>query len=228
MVHRRELNGQEIVLGNQGDLWGNAMTWWDHETGSVWSQPLGEAILGPLKGESLELLPSTLTQWAAWRDSHPDTIALDGRGGTTGFDLSQMVVVAEFGGVATAYPFFEVRELGVVNDVVADTPIAVVIDPQDPQRWAVFSRLLDDGVVELAVVDGALIDLDSGTVFDPVRGRALDGPLSGQVMDILPAITAFPRDFFTFWPQGKLWRLEEGDPVLGASRRIDTGDLSSG
>lgn len=50
MVHRRSINDQVIVFGNQGALWGNAMTMFDHETGSVWSQPLGEAILGPARG----------------------------------------------------------------------------------------------------------------------------------------------------------------------------------
>ena len=151
MVHRRELNGEEIVLGNQGDLWGNAMTWWDHESGSVWSQPLGAAILGPLKGESLELLPSTLTQWEAWHAAHPNTVALEGGGGATGFDLSQMVAVTEFGGQATSYPFFEVRELGVVNDVVAGTPIAVV-----SRKWF---RIRNTYGVEVADAEDALLVL---------------------------------------------------------------------
>lgn len=52
MVHRRELDGAEIVFGNQGALYKDAMTWWDHDTGSVWSQPTGEAILGPRKAKS--------------------------------------------------------------------------------------------------------------------------------------------------------------------------------
>ena len=69
MVHRREVDGEPIVLGNHGALFGNAMTWYDHETGSVWSQPTGEAILGPLTGTKLELLPSTLTTWGDWRDA---------------------------------------------------------------------------------------------------------------------------------------------------------------
>jgi hypothetical protein len=63
MVHRRDIDGRGVVFGNQGDLYMNAMTWWDHDTSSVWSQPTGEAILGPLKGERLELVPSTLTEW---------------------------------------------------------------------------------------------------------------------------------------------------------------------
>ena len=63
MVHRRDIDGRGVVFGNQGDFYMNAMTWWDHDTSSVWSQPTGEAILGPLKGERLELVPSTLTEW---------------------------------------------------------------------------------------------------------------------------------------------------------------------
>ena len=71
MVHRRELGGEAIWFGNQGGLWGNAMTWFDHATGSVWSQPLGLAIAGPRRGQRLDLLPSLLTSWGAWREAYP-------------------------------------------------------------------------------------------------------------------------------------------------------------
>lgn len=91
MVHRRAVDGEVLVFGNQGHLWRNAMTWYDHDTGSVWSQPLGEAIMGPLTGERLELLPSTLTTWASWRSDHPDSLALDAPGAASGFDLETMV-----------------------------------------------------------------------------------------------------------------------------------------
>jgi hypothetical protein len=67
MVNRREVDGRTLVLGNQGDLFGNALTMWDHATGAMWSQPTGEADLGPLAAARLELLPSTLTDWATWR-----------------------------------------------------------------------------------------------------------------------------------------------------------------
>ncbi len=43
------VDGEEIIFGTQGALYRNAMTWWDHDTGSIWSQPLGEAIAGPHK-----------------------------------------------------------------------------------------------------------------------------------------------------------------------------------
>ena len=76
MVHRRSIEGQEIVFGVQGALWGNAMTFWDHDTGSIWSQPLGEAIAGPRKGQTLETLPVAFTTWGAWQEIHPDSLPL--------------------------------------------------------------------------------------------------------------------------------------------------------
>lgn len=205
MVHRRELDGTELVFGNQGALWGNAMTWWDHDTGSVWSQPLGEAIMGPRTGARLELLSSTLTRWGAWRTAHPDTLALDAPAGGSGFDLKRMMVVVELGGDVAAYPFPDLWDHGPVNDVVAGVQLAVVTDPADPQRWAVFSRRLDDRLVTLEVVDGRLRDVETGTEWDPVRGRAVAGPLEGDALDLLPGFTVFPSDYTTFWPDGRVW-----------------------
>lgn len=48
----------------------------DEATGSYWSQLLGRAICGPRTGEALELIPSTVTDWASWRERHPDTTVL--------------------------------------------------------------------------------------------------------------------------------------------------------
>ena len=206
MVHRRELNGEAIILGNQGALWGNAMTWWDHETESIWSQPLGEAIAGPLKGETLELLPVSLNDWSTWKAAYPDSLALDvDVGGPGGFDLQDMAIVIDFGTEAAAYPVPLLQARTLVNDVVAGVPVAIVTDPVEPDSWVVFSRVLDDQTVTLAVENGEIVDVETGTVWDPVIGRGISGPLAGEQLDVLPAFTSFPSDFFTFWPAGRLW-----------------------
>ena len=206
MVHRREIDGDELILGNQGALWGNAMTWWDHDTGSIWSQPIGEAILGPRKGAVLELLPSTLTTWEAWQVAHPETVALDVHAWATGgFHLEQMAVVVDLGTDSAAYRIPPLREVGVVNDVVAGIEIAAVIDPDDPERWAVFSRQLDDIVVELVMTAEGLRDTVSGTVFDPFLGVGRSGPLADEVLHRLPGFTSFPSDYATFFPDGRTW-----------------------
>lgn len=206
MVHRRELEGQTLVFGNHGALWGNAMTWWDHDTGSIWSQPLGEAIAGPRKGAKLEAFPVTFTTWGAWAESHPGTLALDAPAGSSGFALEELVIVVDFGTETTAYPVLDLQRAGVINDVVAGVEIAVVSDPADPQRWSVLSRRLDAEVVELQRVDDQIIDSRTGSVWDPVRGLALSGLLQGDVLNPLPGFTSFPDDFDTFWPEGRVWQ----------------------
>lgn len=206
MVHRREVNGEPIVLGNQGALWGNAMTWWDHGTGSVWSQPLGEAIAGPLKGERLELIPVGVYDWSTWRAEFPHTLALDiGVGGPGGYELDDMAIVVDFGSDTAAYPVLDLKAEVLVNDVVADVPIAVVSNPNEPDSWRVFSRTLDDRVVTLAVESGQIVDVETGSVWDPMIGRAISGALEGEQLDLLPGFTSFPKDYFTFWPDGRLW-----------------------
>ena len=202
MVHRRQIDDRELVLGNHGALWGNAMTWWDTETGSVWSQPVGEAILGPLTGERLELLPSALSTWADWKDSHPDTLALDVESGTDGFDLESMAIVVELGPESVAFPIPELRQVEVVNHVVNDVPVAVVLEP-DSDNWVVFSRQLDEEVIELELVDGVLGEVGGDRTFDRVRGLAIGE--TDQNLDPLPGFTSFPSDYTTFFPEGAFW-----------------------
>jgi hypothetical protein len=206
MVHRREVEGETLIFGVQGALWGNAMTWWDHGTGSVWSQPLGEAIAGPRKGQTVELLPSQFTTSSAWRALHPDTLALDVPAGPSGFDLGDLYIVVDFGAEARGYPVGDLWRNGVANDTVAGVEIAVVTDPSDPDRWAVFSRRIGDVVVELEVSEDRIVDRVTGTIFHPSLGFALDGELEGEILDKLPGLTSFPGDFGTFWPDGTVWQ----------------------
>lgn len=193
------------MFGNQGALWGNAMTWWDHGTGSVWSQPLGEAIVGPRKGDQLELRASTLTRWSTWHTDHPATLALEAPGGHSGFDVRSMAVVVDFGEEVGVYPFIELTEHGPANDVVADVPVAVVADPEREESWQVFHREVGGQTLTLLEREGQLVDEQTGTAWDPSTGLALDGPLQGEIMDILPGFTSFESDARTFWPQADFW-----------------------
>ena len=205
MVHRREIDGQEVVFGVHGALWGNAMTWWDHDTGSVWSQPIGEAIAGPRKGARVELLPSSLTTWGSWRAANPETLALDSPASRGGFALEDMVVVVDFVDDAAAYPITTLRQGVVANDVVAGAPVAVLVDPEDPDAWRVFSRRLDDQTITLLRDGPHIVDAETGSTWDPQLGVAQDGPLAGEVLDLLPGFTAVPSDVGTFWPSGRVW-----------------------
>lgn len=205
MVHRRQVDNETLIFGVHGALLGNAMTWWDHSTGSIWTQPTGEAIAGPRQGQRVDLLPSQFTSWGAWKESHPNTEALNVSAGPSSFDLTDFLVVVDFSTEATAYPIPSLRREGVVNDAVAGVPIAVVSDPADSTRWSVFSRTVGDRVLEFDMVNGMLVDRETGTSFTAARGLGIDGPLADEVLDHVAALTSFPDDYSTFWPDGTVW-----------------------
>ena len=205
MVHRRSIQGEEVVFGVQGALLGNAMTFWDHDTGSIWSQPTGEAIAGPRRGERLELLPVSFSTWSAWREAHPESLALDVPAGLTGFQLERLGIVLDLANDAVLFPYPDLTEVGVVNDIVGGLEVAVVLDPSNQNRWETFARRLDDRVITLVIEDGALIDRETRTTWDPVLGIGLSGRLAGETLGILPGFTIFPRDFDTFFPEGRVW-----------------------
>ncbi|MFC7229812.1 DUF3179 domain-containing protein [Salinirubellus salinus] len=76
IVAVREVRGEEATFGVSGLLWKLNLVMYDRETRSLWTQAEMVAINGELTGERLELVPSTLTKWGAWREEFPDTAVL--------------------------------------------------------------------------------------------------------------------------------------------------------
>lgn len=76
MVAVREVEGRETVFGVSGLLWKLNLVMYDQATRSLWSQAAVTAIWGDRTGDRLDILPSTLTKWGAWREEHPDTLVL--------------------------------------------------------------------------------------------------------------------------------------------------------
>ena len=76
VVYERELDGRVLLFGNTSALYESDMVMYDHETGSYWFQVLGEAIVGPLTGKRLTMLPSVTIPWGEWKRQHPGTRVL--------------------------------------------------------------------------------------------------------------------------------------------------------
>jgi hypothetical protein len=76
VVYSRELDDRTLVFGNTSALHESDLVMFDYQTGSYWFQVLGEAIVGPLTGKRLEMLPSVTVPWGEWRRLHPRTTVL--------------------------------------------------------------------------------------------------------------------------------------------------------
>jgi len=149
------VGGAPRRFGTSGLLYHSNKLMWDRETGSLWSQLSGEAVLGPAAKAraGLTARPSVVTRWAAWRARHPETTVLSldtghPRDYTAGQpyggyfmspqklfptpgsrqDLPQKERV--FGlyraGHAKAWSLAQLVQDGVRNDAVGDEPVVLV------------------------------------------------------------------------------------------------------
>lgn len=57
----------------------------DQQTGTIWQHATGEALVGPLAGERLEVVRGEQTVWSSWRCAHPGAlIAVEPAASATG------------------------------------------------------------------------------------------------------------------------------------------------
>jgi hypothetical protein len=80
---RPVVDGKLLDFGTSGRLFHSNLVMYDRQTGTYWSQASLEAIVGPLAGKRLELLPAQIVSWGDWRGAHPTGRVLSQ---DTGFD----------------------------------------------------------------------------------------------------------------------------------------------
>ncbi len=85
---RRVIAGKTTEFGVSGVLYNSDLVFYDRTTETLWDQIEAKAIVGPLTGEQLELVPVTMTRWSRWKTAHPDTVVLSQ---DTGFEKDYSV-----------------------------------------------------------------------------------------------------------------------------------------
>ena len=76
VVYDRRVGGRTLEFGVSGFLYRSNLMLFDRKTGSLWSQLLGGAVTGRMRGAKLRGLPFVQQTWAAWREEHPRTKVL--------------------------------------------------------------------------------------------------------------------------------------------------------
>ena len=234
VVYSRETDGQVLSFGVSGKLIRNSLVMYDRETGSLWSQFVGAAVLGRHAGAPLRPLASTFTDWSTWRDLHPDTLVLDqGRFpvtdaygayyrspqlGIVGVETSDGRLGAkdEMLGVRLddarkAYPFSSLARSPVVNDRLGETAVVVVFNLESIVaqvfRSTVDGRSLtfDPATERAPGVVLPMVDRETDTLWTGLTGEALSGPLAGARLEQLPSTPVFWFAWSDFYPQTEVW-----------------------
>ncbi len=237
-MYSRTLNGQEYSFGVSGKLIRNTLVMYDRETGSLWSQLLGQAVDGPLAGTSLEYVPAVHTTWADWRRQHPNTLALvkgfvghrdayagyfrSGDAGVIGetfrddrLETKALVIGVASGDSAAAYPFSVLNQAPVVNDRVGDLPVLVLFDPATG-AGRVYDRRVGDETLSFRLQGPALIDEATGSTWQPETGRALDGPMAGMSLTRVKSTASFWFGWKDWYPATRVYGLDVAPPEAGS------------
>lgn len=230
-MYSREIDGEEYTFGVSGKLIMNVLVMYDRQTNTLWSQLLGEAVEGPLKGTRLEFLPSWQTTWEDWKTQYPNTLALrkgfsSGREPYAGYFNSsaagvigetirddrlyvkEFVIGVEYQNDPVAYPFSVLNDEPVINDTVGGEPVLVTFDP-DTASGVVFSRDLDGQMLTFSGdSDLVLTDQETGSTWDGRSGLATDGSLAGQQLERIKSTRSFWFGWKDFYPETRIYRLD--------------------
>lgn len=185
----------------------NAMTWYDHETDSIWSQPWGRAIIGDYKGVQLDLLPSQVTTWGNWRKTYPQSQVM-----TNDIEILEyidiqfnpvFVIGLVLGNDSKAYYFKDVDSLGVVNDMLGDVPVVVWAGDEIYQAYV---RIVDGRTLTFSLDGDDLVDEETASRWDPNLGLALSGPLAGTALQPVPSLSSFDWAWVDFYPDSGFYK----------------------
>jgi hypothetical protein len=228
-VHDRRIEGVEYTFGNEGVLFKSAMTWWDWETHSIWSQPWGAAIIGELTGTRLTLLPYELVPWQSWLERHPDTkVLIDERANlnfTGNAPIDHFVIGVSLAEAATGFYFASSALEGVVNETVGDFPVAVFADKESrvihvflrtPQPGPNGSPELPDQLTfeQVESADSSntkhVKDVETGSTWDIEAGVATAGELKGALLQRAPYVSSYYWAWEDFNPHTQFWPNREG------------------
>lgn len=203
-MHDRQFEGQTLVFGNQGALYKTAMTWFDHATGSIWSQPIGRALVGELRGAALDQIPSTLDTWEGFRTRHPDALVLsnglDGPRLILATPRENWVIGLALGDAAAAVDFGHARAAGLVQLTVGDEPVLVWVDATTGTVRAYLRRVANRLLEFEPAGNGGLRDRETSTLWSAANGLALSGPLAGQALSPVPWTSSFDWAWRDFYP----------------------------
>jgi hypothetical protein len=211
VVAERFVAGEPTQFGVSGKLWRSDLVLYDRATDTLWSQLLAAAIRGPMVGERLSVLPSTLTTWGEWQRAHPDGEVLlppprsdTVRGRDLAYDYfdpkygygdeAQVVGYDSSGDLAGKTLVLGIEHGGVARaypfGAVADAGVVndrvgdlpVAVTATPGGSMAGYVRAVDGGVLRFEPADDRQLAA-GGSCWERTTGRAVDGPHEGTRLD---------------------------------------------
>lgn len=148
--------GATVTFGVSGLLYNSNLLMFDTASSTLWSQLVGEGVVGTLAGTNLLRYPAQVVSFAEFREAFPHAFVLSrdtgysrayGTNPYVGYDRAdspaflfsgptdgrlppkERVITFELNGESVAYPFTELARERVINDTVGGQPVALFWQP---------------------------------------------------------------------------------------------------
>ena len=229
-VFARDVDGQVVQFGTSGKLYNSNLVMYDRTSESLWSQAMGEGIVGKYSGKNLEKIPFEVVYWDNWEKRHPDSKVLSidtGFGRPYGTDpygdyytspqilfpvshsddrlkVKEVVIGLGHEGVFKAYKLQDIEDKKVINDEVSGQAIAL-FSPNS------FSAIVYERVVRNQILDfkydsaaGKITDAQTGSEWN-FEGKAIKGEMEGESLSRIPFDEGFWFSWAAFHPRAELY-----------------------
>lgn len=207
-----DVEGHTTQDGFYGFLYDGNSVLMDRNTGSLWLQETGMAFDGPLIGRGMATVPTFWTNWAAAKRVFPNARVLARPRGRrpygrdpygsylrkdTYYDNDILVyapkrldkrfrkktamLCLELEHLLMAVDIEYVKSQGAVNFFMGPIPLLAAHDPAlDVVR--IYNRRIWEEPFLFTMRNGQLVDLTTGSVWDPSNGRAISGNMKDAAM----------------------------------------------
>ncbi|MBE7461874.1 MAG: DUF3179 domain-containing protein [Planctomycetes bacterium] len=215
-MHRRTLENKTLAFGHAGKLYKNSFVMYDKDTNSEWVHVTGECAKGIYKGKKLEFLPSKVMRWGEWKKLHPDTLVMKGQGrdgfmgtfiGTTG--RAALGFHLRLGIASKLYSFSILESHKVVHDTWKGIPLVIAFS-SSAGAAAAWDARADGQTLRFELrqeIDAKmlLIDAQTGSVWDPMTGRCVEGRLNGKNLTPIVGTPILLSRWRNFYPDGEVF-----------------------
>ncbi len=251
LVFDRQLDAVVHDFGTTGNLRFSDLVMYDRQTESWWQQATGEAIVGELTGRKLTFLPAQIVSFADFERAHPngDVLSRDtgnprdyGRNPYVGYDTvdqnpflfdgvldgrlppKERVVTVGEGDNAVAFPYSELRKVGVAPATIGGDEIVVfwtpgtasaldgpsIDDSEDIGSTGVFEAVVGGRQLTFAREGGEAAPIkvrETGSTWS-IAGIAIDGELEGSRLEPVVHGDHFWFAWAAFAPKTTIWTAE--------------------
>jgi hypothetical protein len=230
-VFNRSVNYTVLDFGTSGKLYNNNLIMYDRFSDSLWSQALGEGIVGEYTGVKLKRVPFDIVYWKDWKELYPNSKVLSRDTGSArpygadpygdyytspeilfpisnkddGLGPKEIIVGLENDGVYKAYNIQDIQKLKVVNDQINND--SVTLFSLYPLMVRVFDPVVNGQtlIFEYTSSNQTITDKQTRSQWN-IEGKSVAGQLKGMQLSRLPFDEGFWFEWAAFHPETGIYR----------------------